>query len=118
MASGRHSQAAGGGTVSTAKENLVRLAALCRDDKKAFTAVCALAKKLNLQNPKRKATPQSAATARLKNFVRGIQPQDLRNAIAEFGVTAVHSKINCASIMETAARKFSEQALKKAGGRS
>ncbi len=117
MAYRRCKTTAGGGTVSTTQDNLLRLAALCRDHKRAFTACCATAKKLNLQNPKRKAAPQSAATARLQNFVRGIRPQDLHAAIAKFGATAVHNKINCASILETAAQKIAEQALKKAGGK-
>lgn len=117
MAYCRCKTTAGGGTVSTTQDNLLRLAALCRDDKKQFTAVCALAKKLNLQNPKRKAPSQSAATARLQNFVRGIHPQALQISIAKFGATAVHNKVNTDSILETAARKFSEQALKKAGGK-
>lgn len=99
------------------QENLIRLAAACRGDKKAFAACCATAKKLNLQNPKRKAPTQSAATARLQNFVRGVHPQSLQNAIGKFGVTAVHSKVNCTSILQTAAQKFTEQALKKAGGK-
>ena len=103
--------------MNQSQTNLMTLAATVRGHKQAFTAVCALAKKLNLQNPKRKAPTQSAATARLQNFVRGIPPADLQNAIVQFGATAVHNKINCTSILETAARKFSEQALKKAGGK-
>ncbi|MBK5204217.1 MAG: hypothetical protein JJD98_02040 [Polaromonas sp.] len=96
------------------EQNMARLAAACRGDKKQFAAICATAKKLKLQNPKRKATPQSAATARLQNYVRGIPPQDLKNAIGKFGVTSVHNKINCASILETAVQKFAEQAIRKA----
>ena len=103
--------------MSTTEQNLARLAAACRGHKQAFAACCELAKKLNLQAPKRKAPTQSAATARLQNFVRGIHPQALQNSIAKFGATAVHSKVNCASILETAAQKFTEQALKKAGGK-
>lgn len=97
------------------QQNLVRLAAACRGDKKAFAAVCLTAKKLNLPSLKRKAPTQSAATVCPQNFVRGIPPADLQNAIVKFGVTAVHNKINCALIMETAAQKFTEQAIRKAG---
>lgn len=103
--------------MNQSQQNLVRLAALLRDNKKQFTAACALAKKLNLQNPKRKAPTQSATTARLQNFVRGIPPDDLQDAIVKFGATAVHNKVNTDSILETAARKFTEQAMKKAGGK-
>lgn len=96
------------------QQNLVHLAAACRGDKKAFAAVCATAQKLNLPSPKRKP---SAATARLQNFVRGIPPADLQNAIAKFGNAAVFNKVSTDSILETAARKFTEQAMKKAGGK-
>jgi hypothetical protein len=98
------------------QQNLMRLAALCRHDKKEFRACCETAKKLNLPNP-RKATTQSAVTTRLQNFVRGIPPTDLQNAIAKFGTNAVFNKVQTESILETATRKFSEQAMKKAGGK-
>ena len=104
----------GTGSNSQTQDNLLRLAILSRDDKKQFRACCELAKKLNLQSPKRKAAPPTAAATRLQNFVRGIRPQDLQNSIAKFGATAVHNKVNTDSILETAARKFSEQAILKA----
>lgn len=106
-----------GGGMNQSKTNLMALAAAVRHDKKQLSTVSKLAQKLNLPSPKRKTPTQSAATARLQNFVRGIPPADLQNAISKFGVTAVHNEINCASILETAARKFAEQALKKAGGK-
>lgn len=51
--------------------NIVRLASLVRDDKKAFTAVCELAKKLKQQSPKR-ATPapvKKSGNPALKNLM-------------------------------------------------
>jgi hypothetical protein len=97
------------------QQNLVRLAAACRGDKKAFAAVCRTAQALNLPSPKRKP---SAAAARLQNFVRAhVAPLDLQSAIAKFGMTAVHNKVSTDSILETAAQKFAEQAMKKAGGK-
>lgn len=107
-------KAAGGG-MNQSQQNLVRLAAACRGDKKQFAAVCATAKKLNMASPKRKAP--STANARLQNFVRGIPPADLQNAIAKFGNAAVFNKVSTDSILETAAQKFTEQAMKKAGGK-
>lgn len=103
--------------MNQSKINLMALAAAVRHDKKLLSSVCVSAKKLNLPSPKRTPKQPSAATARLQNYVRKINPQDLQNAISKFGVTAVHNEINCASILETAARKFAEQALKKAGGK-
>lgn len=103
--------------MNQSQANLLTLAAACRGDKKAFAAVCATAQKLNLPSPKRKAPTPSAATARLQNFVRGIPPADLKNALAKFGNAAVFNQVQTASILETAARKFTEQALKKAGGK-
>jgi len=70
------------------------LAAAVRHDKKLLAAVCMSAKKLNLPSPKRKGPTQSAATARLQNYVRGIPPADLQSAISKFGVTAVHNNLN------------------------
>lgn len=101
--------------MSTTQQNLAHLAVLCRDHKRAFAAVCATARKLNLANPKRKAPTQSAATTRLQNYVRGIHPQDLQNAIAKHGTTSVFNQVQTASILETAAQKFAEQAIRKAG---
>jgi hypothetical protein len=103
--------------MNQSKTNLMTLAAAVRGHKQAFAAVCATARLLNLPSPKRQPKQPSAATARLQNFVRGIPPADLQNAIRKFGVTAVHNEINCASILETAAAKFAEQAMKKAGVR-
>ena len=74
--------------------NLMTLAAAVRGHKQAFAAVCATAQKLNLPSPKRKAPTQSVATSRLQNFVRGIPPADMLNAIVKFGATAVHKKVN------------------------
>lgn len=103
-----------GGGMNQSQANLMTLAAAVRGHKQAFAAVCATAQKLNLPSPKRKP---STANARLQNFVRGIPPADLQNAIAKFGMTAVHNKLNTDSILETAAQKFTEQAMKKAGGK-
>ena len=103
--------------MNQSKTNLMALAAAVRHDKKQLSTVSKLAQKLNLPNPKRTPKQPSAATARLQNFVRGIPPADLKNAIAKFGNAAVFNKVNTASILETAARKFAEQALKKAGGK-
>ena len=96
------------------KTNLMTLAAAVRGDKKLLSDVCVSAKKLNLPSPKRKAKTQSAANVRLQNLVRGIHPQDLQNAIAKHGATSVSNHLTCASILETAAKKFSEQAIARA----
>ena len=101
--------------MSQSSDNLLRLAAAVRHDKKAFAAVCATAKKLSLPSPKRKPKPQSAAAMRLQNYVREIHPLYLQNAIGKFGATEVRNRINCRSILETAAVKFTEQAMRKAG---
>jgi len=101
--------------MNQSQTNLMTLAAAVRHDRKLLAQVCATAKALNLPSPKRQPKPQSAATNRLQNFVRGIPPQDLQNAIAKFGNTAVFNKVNTDSILETAAAKFAELALKKAG---
>lgn len=103
--------------MNQSQTNLMALAAAVRHDKKLLSAVCVTAKKLNLPSPKRKPKTQSAGTVRLQNFVRGIPPADLQNAIAKFGNTAVFNQVQTASILETAARKFTEQAMKKAGGK-
>jgi hypothetical protein len=103
--------------MNQSQANLMTLAAAVRGHKQAFAAVCATAQKLNLPSPKRTPKPQSAATARLQNFVRGIPLADLQNAISKFGMTAVHNKVNTDSILETAAQKFTEQAMKKAGAK-
>ena len=103
--------------MSTTKDNILKLASAVRHDRKLLAQVCAAAKRLNLPSPKRTPKQPSAATARLQNFVRGIPPADLKNAIAKFGHAAVFNKVNTDSILETAARKFAEQALKKAGGK-
>ena len=97
------------------QQNLVRLAALCRGDKKQFAAVCETAKKLKLKNPKRTLPTPSASSARIQNFVRGIPPVDLHNAIGKYGVTSIHTAVNCASILETFSRKQSERAACKRG---
>lgn len=94
--------------------NLVRLAAACRGDKKQFSAVCALAKKLSLPSPKRQQKQPNAQAQRLQNFVRGIQPADLHGAIAKFGTTSVFNRINSQSILETAAQKFAAMAIEQA----
>ena len=101
--------------MNQSQTNLMRLAVAVRDHKQAFSEVCATAKKLNLPSPKRKGTAQSAATARLQNFVRGIPLADLQSAIAQYGMTSVFNRVNTASIMETAAKKLAEQAIRKAG---
>ena len=97
------------------QQNLVRLAALCRGDKKQFAAVCETAKKLKLQNPKRTLPAPNASSARLQNFVRGIPHADLKNAIGKYGVTSIHTAVNCASIQESFARKQAERAACKRG---
>ena len=102
--------------MNQSQTNLMTLAAAVRGHKQAFAAVCATAQKLNMPSPKRQQK-QSAATDRLQNFVRGIDPQDLQNAIAKFGNSAVFNKVNTDSILETAAQKFAEQAMKKAGAK-
>lgn len=64
-------RAATGPGDSAGAVNLVRLASLVRDDKKAFTAVCELAKKLKQQSPKR-ATPapvEKSGNPALKNLM-------------------------------------------------
>jgi hypothetical protein len=91
------------------------LAAAVRGHKQAFAAVCATAQKLNMPSPKRTPKQPSTATDRLQNYVRKINPQDLQSAIAKFGNTAVFNKVNTDSILETAAQKFAEQAIRKAG---
>jgi hypothetical protein len=85
--------------------NLLTLAAAVRHDKKEFAKVCALAQKLKMPSP-RKVKQPSAANMRLQNFVRGIHPADLQNAIGKFGSAAVFNKVNTDSIVATAARKF------------
>ena len=95
------------------QQNLVRLAALCRGDKEQFAAVCATAKKLKLQGLKRKVPTQNVSSTRLQNFVRGIPRADLKNAIGKYGVTSVHTAVNCASIQEAFARKQAEAACKR-----
>ena len=101
--------------MNQSQQNLVRLAALLRDNKKQFTEVCATGKKLKLQNLKRKAPTQSAGSERLQNFVRGIPPVDLHKAIGKYGVTSIHTAVNCASILEMFARKQAERAAREGG---
>ncbi len=66
--------------------NLVRLAALCRHDKKEFKAVCELAQKLSV--PKRQLKQPSAQAQRLQNFV-GAKKVDLLAVGARFGFERV-----------------------------
>jgi hypothetical protein len=97
------------------QNNILTLAAAVRDDKKLLGQVCATAKRLSLPSP-RKAKPVSEQAQRLQNFIRNVDPQDLRKAVSKFGPAAVFNELAGASILEEAARKFAEQALKKAGG--
>jgi len=104
-----------GGAVNRSQENLLKLAAASRNDKKQFRACCELAKKLNLKSPKRQPKQQSASSKTLQNFVRRIPAKDMHNAIAKFGTTAVFNRVQADSILQTAAQKFTEQAIRKAG---
>ncbi len=96
------------------EQNLQRLSALVRDDKKEFAALRATARALKLPTPKRQKTAGAAAT-HIQNYLRGIHPTDMKNACNESGASNVFRKIQCTAILETANRKFAE--LKKAGGR-
>jgi hypothetical protein len=101
--------------VNQSQTNLMTLAAAVRGDKQALAAVCATAQKLNLPSPKRQ--PKQPSASNLQNYIRKINPQDLHQAIAQYGTTSVFNRVNAASILETAAQKFAEQAMKKAGGK-
>ena len=97
------------------QQNLVRLAVLVRKNKEQFAAVCATAKKLKLQGLKRKVPTQNVSSVRLQNFVRGIPHADLKNAIGKYGVTSIHTVVNCASIQGAFTRKQAERAACKRG---
>ncbi len=101
--------------MNQSQTNLLTLAVACRGDKKQFRACCELAKKLSLKSPKRRPKQQSTNSTRLQNFVRRIPAQDLQSAVATFGTTAVFNRVQADSILETAAVKFAEQAIRKAG---
>lgn len=94
--------------------NLVRLAALCRHDKKEFKAVCELAQKLSVPKRSLKTPRPSAQAQRLQNFV-GAKKVDLLAVGARFGFERVGNLLGAQSIYETAQRKFSEMANQKAG---
>lgn len=103
--------------MSQSQTNLMTLAAAVRHDKKLLSVVSKLAQKLKMASPKRQQKQPNASAARLQNYIRKINPQDLQNAIAKHGVTSVSNHLTCASILETAAQKFAEQALQKAGAK-
>lgn len=94
--------------------NLVRLAALSRNDKKQFKAVCELAQKLSMPKRALKTPRPSAQAQRLQNFV-GAKKVDLLKAGARFGFERVGNLLGAQSIYETAQRKFAEMATKREG---
>jgi len=101
--------------MSQSQDNLMALAGAVRHDRKLLAKVCATAKALKLPSPKRQQKQPSAAAARLQNYVRKFNPADLQNAIAKHGARGVSNHLTCKSILETAAAKFAEMAIEKAG---
>lgn len=100
--------------MSQSQDNLLKLAMLCRGDKKQFKACCETAQKLKLPSPKRQLKQPSAQAQRLQNFV-GAKKVDLLAVGARYGFERVGNLLGAQSIYETAQRKFAEMATKREG---
>ena len=97
--------------LSTA-ENLVRLAALVRNDRKALNECCALARTMKLRSPKKSAPAAngkpSTTTKQRKDFFNQFSRTDLIGGIAQFGGPRISNLMLTDYITQKANEKFAQ----------
>lgn len=96
--------------MNTTEQNLVRLAALCRDDRKAFASVCALAKSIGAKSPTKAALnrkPTPAAEQR-KAFFNQFSRPALMGAVAQHGGPLISNLMLTDYITQKAEQKFAQ----------